>query len=212
LQVRTRHTPTFGVARLQLAPGETVQADYAALLATSYGVQVDPRVRGGSRAKARPTTFTAPVEGGWVDLAPAAPGDLYTLELDGMTGWCLARGSVLAATPTVQTDSHWPGFRALFGTDVGFLEHAIGMGPLVLAACGAVDVVSLEAGELISIEPGYLLGYHDHVQCRLRAASQTMPQSVRTGEGLMIDFAGPGQVLTQSRNPRVFTEWTDATR
>jgi uncharacterized protein (AIM24 family) len=26
---------------------------------------------------------------------------------------------------------------------------------------------------------------------------------VRTGEGLVIDFAGPGQVLTQSHSPRV---------
>ena len=212
MQVRTRHTPTFGVARLQLAPGETVRADYAALLATSYGVVVDARVRGGSRTRVRPTTFTAPAEGGWVDLAPSAPGDLYVLELDGMSGWCLAKGGVLAATATVQLEPQWPGFRALFGTELGFLEHVSGAGPLVLAACGAVDLISLEPGEMITIEPGYLLAYHDHLQCRLRAVSQSLPQSVRTGEGLILDFAGPGQVLTQTRNPRAFSTWLDAAR
>ena len=46
MQVRTRHTPAFGVARLLLAPGEAVQADYASLIATSYGVIVDVRPRG----------------------------------------------------------------------------------------------------------------------------------------------------------------------
>jgi uncharacterized protein (TIGR00266 family) len=207
MQVRTRHTPAFGVARLQLAPGEAVLADYAALVATSYGVVVDPKVRGGSRTRSRPTTFTAPAEGGWVDLAAAVPGDVYVLELDGMTGWCVARNRTLAATATLRAESHWPGFRALFGTEVGFLEHVSGAGPLVLACCGAVDVVTLEAGELITVEPGYLVAYSELTQARLRAVSQSMHQSVRTGEGLMLDFAGPGQLLTQTRNPRAIANW-----
>lgn len=211
MQVRTRHTPAFGVARLQLAPGEAVQADYAALLATSYGVLVDPKIRGGSRHRARPATFTAPAEGGWVDLAPALPGDLYVLELDGMYGWCVARNGVLAAAATARAEPQWPGFRALFGTEVGFLEHVSGTGPVVLASAGAVDLVTLEAGELITVEPGYLLAYSDHIQARLRAVNQSMPQSVRTGEGLILDFAGPGQLLTQTRNPRTLAEWLTGT-
>ncbi|HEV2784284.1 MAG TPA: AIM24 family protein [Actinophytocola sp.] len=211
MQVRTRHTPAFGVARLQLAPGETVHADYAALLATSYGILVEPKIRGGSRHRSRPTTLTAPAEGGWVDLAPSVPGDLYVLELDGMSGWCVSRNSGLAAAVTVRVEPQWPGFRALFGTEVGFLEHVSGAGPLVLASCGAVDLVTLEAGELITVEPGYLLAYSDFMQARLRAVSQSMHQSVRTGEGLMLDFAGPGQLLTQTRNPRALAEWLTST-
>ncbi len=141
MQVRTRHTPAFGVARLLLAPGEAVQADYAAMLATSYGVLVAP-ARGGSRGKARRAVFTAPAEGGWVDVAPALPGDVHTLELDGMAGWCVARGSWLAAAATVRADAQWPGFRGLFGADVGFLEHVSGDGAMVLACCGSLDVVA----------------------------------------------------------------------
>ena len=210
MQVRTRHTPAFGVARLQLAPGEVVRADYAALVATSYGVLIEPKTRGGSRGRARPTTLTAPAEGGWVDLAPSVPGDVYVLELDGMTGWCVARRSALAAAATVYVEQQWPGFRALFGTEVGFVEHVAGAGSLVLSCCGAVDLVTLEAGELITVDPGYLLAYSDHTQARLRAASQSLPQSVRTGEGLVLDFAGPGQLLTQTRNPRSFADWLAA--
>ena len=207
MQVRTRHTPAFGVARLQLAPGEAVLADYAALVATSYGVVVDPKQRGGSRGRSRPTTFTAPAEGGWVDLAPSVPGDVYVLELDGMSGWCVARGSALAQGATLRMEPQWPGFRAMFGTEVGFLEHVSGAGPLVLSCCGTVDLVTLEASELITVEPGYLLAYSEQTQARLRAVSQSMPQSVRSGEGLMLDFAGPGQLVTQTRNPRAFANW-----
>jgi len=210
MQVRTRHTPAFGVARLQLAPGEAVLADYAALVATSFGVVVDPAVRGGSRTRSRPTTFTAPAEGGWVDLAPAVPGDVYVLELDGMSGWCVARGSALAQGATLRFEPQWPGFRALFGTEVGFLEHVSGVGPLVLSCCGTVDLITLEPAELITVEPGYLLAYSEQTQARLRAVSQSMHQSVRSGEGLLLDFAGPGQLLTQTRNPRTFASWLAA--
>jgi uncharacterized protein (AIM24 family) len=196
VQVRTRHTPAFGVARLMLAPGEAVQADYAAMVATSFGMLVEPSVRGGSRGRARATMFTAPAEGGWVDVAPARPGEVYTLELDGMSNWALATSA------TIHADPYWPGFRPLFGTEHGFVEHVSGVGSLVLACCGALDMVKLEAGELITIEPSYLLAYGEQTQSRLRAVSQSMPQSVRTGEGLLIDFAGPGELLTQTRSSR----------
>ncbi len=202
MQVRTRHTPSFGVARLLLAPGEAVQADYAAMLATSYGVVVDARPRGGSRARSVRAVFTAPAEGGWVDVAPALPGDVYTLELDGMSGWCVTRGCWLAAPATVRTDPGWAGFRNLFGAETGFVEHVSGVGALVLAACGSLDVVTLEQGELITVDPAYLLAYSELTQSRLRAVSQSVPQSVRTGEGLLLDFAGPGQLLIQTRDPR----------
>lgn len=207
VQVRTRHTPAFGVARLLLAPGEAVQADYATMLATSYGVLVDVRSRGGSRARSTRAVFTAPAEGGWVDVAPALPGDVYSLELDGINGWCVSRGCWLAAPATVRTDPQWPGLRSLFGAETGFVEHVSGVGTLVLAACGSMDVVTLEQGELITVDPAYLLAYSEHTQSRLRAVSQSIPQSVRTGEGLLLDFAGPGQLLIQTRTARAMAGW-----
>jgi uncharacterized protein (TIGR00266 family) len=209
VQVRTRHTPAFGVARLLLAPGEGVQADYASMIATSYGVQVAP-ARGGSRGKIRRAVFTAPAEGGWVDVSPALPGDVHTIQLAGLPGWCVARGSWLAAAATVQAETQWAGFRGLFGADVGFLEHVFGDGALVLSCCGSLDVVGLEAGEAVTVDPSYLLAYTETTQCRLRAISPQLPQSVRTGEGLLLDFAGPGQLLVQTRNARAMSAWLSA--
>ena len=202
MQVRTRHTPAFGVARLLLAPGEAVQADYASMLATSYGVVVDVRSRAGSRGRSVKAVFTAPAEGGWVDVAPALPGDIYSLELDGVNGWCVSRGGRLAVPATVRTDPNWAGFRNLFGAETGFVEHVSGVGTLVLAACGSLDMVTLDQGELITVDPSYLLAYSEMTQSRLRAVSQSVHQSVRTGEGLLLDFAGPGQLLIQTRNAR----------
>jgi uncharacterized protein (AIM24 family) len=212
VQVRTRHTPAFGVARLLLAPGEAVQADYSAMLASSYGVLVTPGRAGARGSRSRPALFTAPPEGGWVDVAPPMPGDVFTLQLDGTIGWCVRRGSCLAASATVRAEPQWPGFRGLFGAEAGFLEHLGGEGAAVLASCGTLDVVQLDVGELITVEPTYLLGYGHKTQCRLRAVNPSLPQSLRTGEGLLLDFVGPGQLLIQTRTAHTMAAWLQAGR
>jgi uncharacterized protein (AIM24 family) len=186
-----------------LAPGEAVLADYDAMLSASYGVIIEVRPRGGVRGrKTHSTLFTAPAEGGWVDVAPALPGEVYTLELEGMSGWCVARGSWLAASSTIHQDPAWQGFRPMFGTESGFLEHVSGQGSVVLTSCGALDTVNLDAGAAITVAPACVVAYTDTAQTRLRAVSQSLHQSIRTGDGLLLDFAGPGQILTQTRKPQ----------
>ncbi|MEU5694755.1 AIM24 family protein [Actinosynnema sp. NPDC020468] len=204
MQVRTRHTPTFGVARLVLAPAEPVLVDRASLVATSYGVAFDTRAKVGGVAG---TVCTAGPEGGWVDVAPALPGDLHVMELDGNGGWCVARNSWLAAAGTVAMDPSAPPVRALHGGDNGFLHYLYGTGPVVLACYGVLDLVTLDAGELVTLESGHVVGFADTVQCRLRAVSPGSFQSVRNGEGLVLDFAGPGLVLTRTRSPRSLVTW-----
>ncbi|WP_199431387.1 AIM24 family protein [Qaidamihabitans albus] len=194
MRFQTRHTPAFGVVRVTLAEGEAVEADPRTMIATSFGVtQARP-----GRGKA-PSVFTAPAGGGWIDLAPERAGDVYPLEFDGRTGWSIVKGAVLARPATVRRDQPWPALQALFGGDTGFLEHFSGTGSLVLACHGPVDAFTLQAGEVITVSPAFLLAYPDAIQCRLRAIDPAAPQSVRTGEGLALDFAGPGTVLTQSR-------------
>jgi uncharacterized protein (AIM24 family) len=207
VQVRTRHTPTFGVARLVLAAGEAAQASPAAMVASSYGIGVERAKQTAFRLLAKSwkdaSVFTATGDGGWVDVAASLPGDLFAIEMDGSQGWSFGRDSWLAAASTIALDPSWPGFHDMFGGIVGFLAHAAGLGPLVLSCCGALDLVVLGPGELITVEAGHLVAYQDGVQCRLRAVSQSAQQSVRTGEGLVVDFAGPGQLITQSHSPRV---------
>lgn len=220
MQVRTRHTPSYGVARLVLAPGEPVQVESGAMLATSYGVAVQSRAQGGllkSFARAALggesmflSTYTAPQQGGWVDIAPSLPGDLNVIELDGRTGWCVTKGCWLASASTVQLETQWGGFQNLFGGEGGFLTHVVGQGAAVVACFGALDVVTLQPGELVTIDSGHVVAYVDTVQSRLRQINQGAVQSLKSGEGLVFDFAGPGQVLTQTRNSRALVTWLQA--
>lgn len=205
MQVHTRHAPAFGVARVLLSPGEAVQALAETMVASSFGMVETPPARGGVRAHGRglPSVFNAPAEGGWIDFAPPYAGDVYPLEFDGKTGWSLVPSAILARPATVRPDPAWQPLQQLFGGDTGFLEHYSGRGQLVLAAAGPVDAFELAAGELVTVRPDFLLAYPDSVQCRLRAMDPSGPQSVRSGEGLALDFAGPGTVLVQARKRRI---------
>ncbi|MFC7341209.1 TIGR00266 family protein [Saccharopolyspora griseoalba] len=217
MQVRTRHTPSYGVGRLVLAPGEPVLVESGSMLATSYGVTAEAKAQGGflkSLARAAMggesfyvSTYTAPQQGGWVDVAPQLPGDLNVLELDGRTGWCVTKGCWLAAAATVQLETRWGGFQNLFGGEGGFLTHLSGQGSALVACYGALDVVTLQPGEYVTIDTGHVVAYADTAQSRLRQLHQGAAQSLKSGEGLVFDFAGPGQVLTQTRNPRALVSW-----
>ncbi|MEO6089209.1 MAG: AIM24 family protein [Umezawaea sp.] len=210
MQVRTRHTPTFGVARLVLAPGEPVAVHRSGFVASSYGVGYDPKAGPLLKQQAKgvgAALCTAGPEGGWVDVAPSLPGDLHVLELDGSTGWCVAKTSWLASAGTVALDPSAPPLRALQGGDGGFLTYAFGHGQVVLTCYGMLDIVRLAPGELVSIAGGHVVGFGESLQCRLRALTPDGAQSMRTGEGLAFDFAGPGLVLTQTRSPQHLGSW-----
>ncbi|WP_410655664.1 TIGR00266 family protein [Amycolatopsis sp. lyj-112] len=220
MQVQIRHQPSFAVARLQLAPGEPAQVESGAMMATSYGVQVQSQAQGGimkglgraflSGESFFISTYTAPQNGGWVDVAANLPGDMQVINLDGRTGWCVTRGSWLASSHGVQTETKWGGLKNLAGGEGGFLTHATGQGPLVVACYGALETVTLQQGEVITIDTGHVVAFADTVQYQIRKVATGMIQSMKSGEGLVFDFAGPGQLLTQTRNPSALSAWVIA--
>ena len=86
MEVHLRHNPSFAVARLYLAPNEPVKVEGGAMMAHSPGVQLQAKADGGIMAGLKRsvlsgesffvTTYTAPPQGGWVDIAATLPGDL----------------------------------------------------------------------------------------------------------------------------------------
>lgn len=217
MQVQVRHQPSFAVARLLLAPNEPAQVEAGGMVATSYGVQLQASTQGGvMKGLGRAllggeslfvTTYTAPPNGGWVDVAPGLPGDVRLVDLDGRTGWCVTQGNWLANSHGVQLETRWGGFGNLFGGEGGFLTHVTGQGQLVVACYGATDVVNLQPGEYVTIDSGHVVAYADTVQSQLRKVSTGVVQSLKSGEGFVFDFAGPGQVITQTRNPGALLSW-----
>jgi uncharacterized protein (AIM24 family) len=45
------------------------------------------------------------------------------------------------------------------------------------------------------------------VQFQLRKATAGVVQSLKSGEGFVFEFSGPGRVYTQTRNPAALIDW-----
>lgn len=216
MQAQLRHQPSFTVARLSLAPGEPAQVESGAMMATSYGVGVQSHMTGGvGKALGRmfsgesvfQSTFTAPQQGGWVDVADRLPGDLHVIELDGRFGWLITYSRWLASAHSVRLETKFGGATSIFGDRGAFLSRVTGQGAVVVSCYGALETVTLRAGEYITIDTGHVVAFAETVQHQVRGVTEGIVQSITSGEGLVFDFAGPGQVIVQTRNLNSLSSW-----
>jgi uncharacterized protein (TIGR00266 family) len=118
----------------------------------------------------------------------------------------IQRGSYLCSESTVEIDTKWGGFRNLFGGEGGFLIHATGVGEVVASCYGALDRITLAAGERLVVDSGHMVAYDSTIEMALRRAAGTMG-SMKSGEGFVFEFTGPGEVMIQSRNPDALVAW-----
>ncbi|MEU7629665.1 TIGR00266 family protein [Nocardia sp. NPDC049220] len=218
MKVQLRHNPASTIARCFLAGGEPMRVESGAMVAHSAGVTLQAKAEGGILAGLKRSvlagesffvsTFTAPQQGGWVDVAPALPGDMLNLQISPDRPFFISRGGWIANSHGVQVESKWGGFANLFGGEGGFGLRAHGAGEIVVGVFGAIDVIDLQAGEPITIDTGHVVAYDLAMNFTIRrAVSGRSIQSLKSGEGFVFDFTGPGRVLLQTRNPGAFAAW-----
>ena len=220
MQVQTRQGPAYGVARLTLAPGEQVRVEAGAMMAMSAGVTLTSKMEGGFMKSLKraalggesffQTTYTAPGQGGFVDVAARLPGDLLSYELQRGTALFIQKGSWLANAMNVVIDAKWGGFSNMIGSEGAFIIRAEGQGPVVFACYGALETWNLEAGQTITVDTGHMVAYESTISMQLRKVTGGLVQTFKSGEGLVFDFTGPGKVMTQTRNPNELLGWISA--
>jgi uncharacterized protein (TIGR00266 family) len=217
MEIAIRHNPSFAVARCTIGGGEVVRAESGAMMATSQGVAIEASMQGGLMKSLKRgvlggesffiTTYTAPQAGGWVDVAAHLPGDMTTVEV-GARPVFIQRGSYIASEAGVEIDTKWGGFKSLFGGEGGFLLRASGVGSVVLSCYGALDRLRLAEGETVVVDSGHMVAFDEGVTFSLRrAAGGKTVQTLKSGEGFVFDFTGPGEVMIQSRNPDALVQW-----
>ena len=217
MEITVRHAPSFSVGRCAMGGGEVLRVEAGAMMATSDGVAVESGMQGGLMKSLRRgvlggesfflTTYTAPAGGGWVDVAAHLPGDMTTVEVHEQPVF-IQRGSYIASEEGVDVDTRWGGFKTMFGGEGGFLLRATGQGTVVLGCYGALDRIRLASGERVTVDSGHMVAFDEGVTFRLRRAAEGRTiQSLKSGEGFVFDFDGPGEVMVQSRNPDALVEW-----
>jgi uncharacterized protein (TIGR00266 family) len=219
MNVDIRHSPSFALARLNLAAGEKARVESGAMSAHSAGVEIESKMEGGLMKSLKRSvlggeslyisSYTAPSQGGWVEVAPRLPGDVFQIEVAGT--YILTKGSFLAATGGLELDTKWGGFSKMTGGEGGFLVHVTGTGTLVGSCYGALDRHQLAEGEFMTVDSGHLVSYTEGISISARRASSGgLIQSAKSGENMVYDVTGPGEVITQSRNPQELVAWLTA--
>ena len=202
------HQPSFSLAVLQLQSEQSIQAEAGAMVSMSANIELQSELKGGlfgaiKRAaggeSAFISTFTARGGPGEVTLAPGAPGDIAAIELTGQS-FFVQSSSYLAGDATLTIDTKWGGAKSFFAGEGLFVLLVQGQGLLLVSSYGAIHRKKLQAGERYVVDTGHLVAWEGTTQYTLRKAASGFFRSMMSGEGIVAEFTGPGELLIQTRN------------
>jgi uncharacterized protein (TIGR00266 family) len=206
------HQPSFSLAVVQLQAEQSILAEAGAMVSMSANIELQSQMKGGlmgalKRAaggeSAFVSTFTARGGPGEVTLAPGAPGDIAGLELNNQVFY-VQSSSYLAGDASLTVDTKWGGAKSFFGGEGLFVLQVTGAGLLLISSFGAIHRKRLQAGERYVVDTGHLVAWEGTTQYTLRKAAAGFFRSMMSGEGIVVEFSGPGEILIQTRNLQAF--------
>lgn len=208
-----KHPGSFALAVVNLQPEQAIAAEAGAMVSMSANVDLHSEMKGGifgalKRAvggeSAFISTFTARGGAGEVTLAPGAPGDVVGIEMNNQT-FMVQSSSYLAGDISLNVDTKFGGAKSWLGGEGLFLLQVTGAGLLLVSSFGAIHRKTLRQGEQYVVDTGHLVAWEGHMQYNLRKAAKSgFFRSFLSGEGLVAEFMGPGEILIQTRNLAAF--------
>jgi len=202
------HQPAFSLAVLKLQPEQSIMAEAGAMVSMSANVELQSQMKGGlfgalKRAaggeSAFVSTFTARGGPGEVTLAPGSPGDIAAIEMHNQT-FFVQSSSYLAGDAGLVVDTKWGGAKTFFAGEGLFVLMVQGQGVLLVSSFGAIHRKTLAPGERYVVDTGHLVAWEGTTQYTLRKAAAGFFRSMVSGEGIVAEFTGPGELLIQTRN------------
>ena len=211
MKTTVEYNPSYAMLTVDLDPGEEIKAEPGAMV-LQEGVELNTgggggglfggfkRMIGGESFFVN--TFTAEPSGGTVSLAPSAPGDIGSFELQPGRNLFIQSGSFLACTGNVQTDSKFQGFRGVFSGESLFFIRAYtteGTGTVFYNSYGAIKQVEVHSGKELVVDTGHLVAFTEDVDYSIGKVGG-IRSLIAGGEGLVMKFRGNGHVWVQTRN------------
>ncbi len=207
------HQGAFALAVVKLQPDQAIHAEAGAMVSMSANIDLHSEMKGGvfgalKRAvggeSAFVSTFTAQGGPGEVTFAPGTPGDVAGIEMRGQT-FMVQSSSYLAGDKSLVVDTKFGGAKSFFGGEGLFVLQISGSGLLLVSSFGSIHRKTMKVGEKYVIDTGHLVAWEGHMQYSLRKAAKSgFLRSFLSGEGMVAEFTGPGEILIQTRNLAAF--------
>jgi uncharacterized protein (TIGR00266 family) len=215
MNIEIRYQPAYSLAIVGLAPEESIQAEAGAMVSMSANLTVETEMKGGMMGAITRSvlggetlfanTFTARGGPGEIALAPSLPGDITSLTINNATLF-VQSGSFLASTPSINLDLKWGGAKTFFGSEGLFLLRATGTGPLILCSYGAIHKVTLDGRRPYIVDTGHVVAFTQGLDFDVRRVGG-WKSTILSGEGLVCEFRGTGDLYLQSRSTQAFLSW-----
>lgn len=203
------HAPAYASLELKLKPNQMVLVEAGAMAAMDTCITMKSKMRGGlMKGIGRMlggeslflSEFTANGQSGSLLLSPGVPGDLCHYRLNG-NSLVLQSSGFVAASPQIDLDTKFQGFKGFFSGESLFLVKASGTGDLWFSSFGAILEIPV-SGDYV-VDTGYIVAFEDSLSYNVEMLGGLSFRGLKTGilggEGLVCRFSGQGRLWVQSR-------------
>lgn len=212
-----KYQPSYAMLVAKLNQGEQITAESGAMTYMTPNLEVHTR----KREKSLLGTLGLSLIGGqsfWVNdyvatngpgeaaFVAAPVGDIKQLDIAPGAGYIIQKSAYIASTMGIDLDVKWEGFtKGLFGQGL-FMIRANGSGQMFINTFGAIDVHKLEAGQTLVVDNFHLVGFSESCSYKVTRIGG-LKETFFSGEGLVTQITGPGEIFIQTKNLQEFTEW-----
>ncbi len=217
MKFEVKYKPSYAMLVATLEQGETITAESGAMTYMDPAIEVHTRKReksllgtlglsliGGQSFWVNDYTATSgPAE---VAFVAAPVGDIKQLDIAPGSGYVIQKSAYVASTSGIDLDVKWEGFtKGLFGQGL-FMLKAIGSGQMFINTFGAIDTHALRPGQTLIVDNFHLVGFSESCSYKVTRLGG-LKETLLSGEGLVTQITGPGDVHIQTKNMQEFTEW-----
>ena len=189
--------------------GEAVFTESGGMAWMTNGLEMTTNTRGGlmkglGRSLAGEslfmTTYTSKTDGAWVVFTPEAPGKVVELDIAPGQSWIAQKDAFMVAETSVDMKMHFrkrlgAGF---FGGEGFILQKLTGPGKAWLEIPGETVQYTLQANQMIKVDPGHIAAFEETVQYDVETV-KGLGNILFSGEGLFLaTLRGPGRVILQT--------------
>jgi uncharacterized protein (TIGR00266 family) len=217
MKYEIKYRPSYSLLVVSMDPGEAIVAEAGAMTYMTPTIEMKTRGRGQSVWDTLKVgllggqsffvnDYVAAAGPGELGLVAAPVGDIEKLPMNGSIGFIIQKSSYIASSPGIDLDIQWQGFtKGVFGQGL-FMIKTSGTGDLFINTFGAIDRHSLLPGEKLIVDNFHLVGFTDTCSYEVKRLGG-LKEFALSGEGLVVEITGPGEVYLQTKNLAEFADW-----